>query len=326
MGKSRIRSLKIVFFGTPEFVLPVLKEIHKNFTDPGSSSCIKAVVTQPPRRAGRKHQLVYSPVDTWAHKRDIQILHRPSLKELPPADLGILAAYGQIIPENVIKHFPKGIINIHPSLLPEFRGASPVQAAIASGTKLTGVTMIKMDEKLDHGPIISQFKYEIGKDDTSTKTYENLFKQSSHVLVELIPAYIKGKIHLKKQDDDKATYTRVLKREDGYIPSSYLAAALKGKQLDQDWNINFVDDLKLIPNPKNIERFIRTMQDWPGAWTKIKVTSNKRQAIRRLKILRAHTEGDHVTSNLLLVPDLVQLEGKNPVSWKQFVTAYNFSF
>lgn len=317
MGKSRIRSLKIVFFGTPEFVLPVLKEIHKNFTDPGSSSCIKAVVTQPPRVSGRKRRLDYSPVDTWAHRRNVPVVHKPQLNEIPKADLGILAAYGQIVPASVIKLFPLGILNIHPSLLPELRGASPVQAAIAFGAKFTGVSIIKMDEKLDHGPIVSQFEYEIGPEDTSRIVYEKLFKQASHVLVELIPAYARGKIQPKKQDHDKATYTHVLKRDDGHIPSIYLAAALKGRQLDQEWKIGFVDNLTLKPNPQNIERFIRAMQDWPGAWTNLDENlTNKKIKNNRLKILHAEISG----GKLKILK--VQLEGKNPVTWKELAYAY----
>src|SRR3972149_4127019 len=154
--------MKIVFFGTPEYVLPVLEELHKKIKRKIGSPIV-GVVTQSPKPAGREKKITFSPVDAWAHKRKIPIYYKLSdlLGKRIVADLGVLAAYGEIIPEAVIKNFKYGIINLHPSLLPKFRGASPVQAAIVSGKPVTGVTVIKLDAKLDHGPIVSQFKEEI---------------------------------------------------------------------------------------------------------------------------------------------------------------------
>src|SRR3989344_6530564 len=118
--------MKIVFFGTPEYVLPVLDRIHKGFLRRGVSP-ISAVVTQPPRPAGREHILTFSPVDAWAFKKKLPIFYEPVqiLKEKPEADLGVLASYGSIIPKEVIEFFPHGILNIHPSLLPKWRGGAP---------------------------------------------------------------------------------------------------------------------------------------------------------------------------------------------------------
>jgi methionyl-tRNA formyltransferase len=123
-----------------------------------------AVVTQPPKPAGRDKKIEYSAVDTWAYKKDIRILRDLDMrssdtgKNLPEADLGVVAAYGKIIPKEIISHFKFGILNIHPSLLPKYRGASPTQAAIAAGETTTGVTVIKMDENMDHGPVVSSLK------------------------------------------------------------------------------------------------------------------------------------------------------------------------
>src|SRR3990172_4759611 len=115
--------MKIVFLGTPDYVLPILKALYKKYE-------IAAAVTQSPKPTGRKKFLTYSPVDTWAHQRKIPVIY--DLDKVPKADLGVLAAYGKIIPPSVIQNLKSGILNIHPSLLPKYRGASPVQTAIAN--------------------------------------------------------------------------------------------------------------------------------------------------------------------------------------------------
>src|SRR3990167_7383010 len=152
--------MKIIFFGTPDYVLPILTNLHKKFvTGPGISPIV-AVVTQSPKPTDRKRIILYTPVDKWAHEREIPTFYKAGelLKEDIVADLGICAAYGEIIPKTVINSFKFGILNVHPSLLPKFRGASPISAAIMAGDTQTGVSIIKMDEKVDHGPIITQFK------------------------------------------------------------------------------------------------------------------------------------------------------------------------
>ena len=273
--------MKIVFFGTPDYVLPVLTSLHKKFvTGPGISP-IAAVVTQSPKPTGRKQILTYSPVDKWAHEHKIDIFYQSSelIKNSVKADIGVLAAYGEIIPKIVIDTFPHGILVVHPSLLPKYRGASPIQGAIANGDKQVGVTIIKMDEKMDHGPIVSQFKEETRPDDTTDTLRARLFERSKDVIVEMIEPYLQGKIKPKEQNHDEATYTKIITKQNGFI------------------------DLEKT-NPEEAERFIRAMQPWPQAWTLI--------GKKRLKVLKAHLE------NGKLVLDEVQLEGKNPVSWKEF--------
>ncbi|MBI5465080.1 methionyl-tRNA formyltransferase, partial [Candidatus Gottesmanbacteria bacterium] len=162
--------LKTIFFGTPEFVIPVAQSLLQ------AEYCkLCAIVTNPDRPVGREQILTPSPIKSWALKHDIRVIDS-GLKKLAP-DLGILAAYGKIIPQELINLFPKGILVIHPSLLPAYRGASPVQAAILAGDRETGVTIIKMDEKMDHGPIISQFKEKILPDETTKTLRERLFKK-----------------------------------------------------------------------------------------------------------------------------------------------------
>lgn len=307
--------MKIVFFGTPDYVLPVLEKLHKEFSRHGVSP-ITAVVTQPPRPVGRKQLLSFSPVDSWAFKKKITVLHEPIqvLKEKPEADLGVLASYGAIIPKEVIEFFPYGILNIHPSLLPKWRGAAPVQAPILAGENTTGVSIIKLDEKLDHGPIVSQFKEEIYEDDTVESLRERLFLRGAEVLTDLITPYLKGKVSPKAQKHAGATFTTQIRKEHSFIPPTYLKNAMDGKPNKDEWAIGFIKDYSLSPTPEGINRFIKSMSPWPVAWTYVKLSPSARP--KRLKILRAHLE------NEVLVVDNVQLEGKGPVHWKQFSKAY----
>ncbi len=270
--------MRIVFFGTPDYVLPIVNELNK-YHD------VVGVVTQPPKPVGRNQKTTYSEVDHWAHKRNIEKYF--NFENLPQADLGVCAAFGKIIPSSVINHFKFGILNIHPSLLPKYRGSSPIQTAIANGDTETGITIIKMDDKMDHGPIVSQFKEEILPDDTFSSLRERLFKKSAQFLIDLIPNYTKGKINLKIQDESLATFTKMVKKEDGYVDLS--------------------DD------PQLIDRKLRAYSPWPGIWTQITLKQTGQN--KRLKILEYKNE-----------PVTVQLEGKNPVSWQQFKNAYNLNF
>lgn len=283
--------MRIVFFGTPDYVLPVLTSLHKRFvTGPGKSP-IEAVVTQSPKPTGRKQYLTYSPIDKWAHEHKIAIHY--SAQELAidgtDADLGILAAYGQILKKEVINLFPKGILVIHPSLLPKYRGASPIQAALAAGETQTGVTIFKMDEKVDHGEIVAQFKEDILPDDTTESLRARLFERSAEVITEMIEPYLKNKIKARVQNDEEATYTKIVTRDDGFV------------------------DLKK-DSPEKIDRMLRAYTPWPGIWTLL--PNNK-----RLKIIKAHTVVSS-PSPVDLVLDEVQLEGRTAVSIKQFKEAY----
>lgn len=273
---------KIVFFGTPEYVLPILAKLHKYHE-------VVGVVTQPPKTSGRNKFLTYSPVDSFAHKRKIPIIFE--FDDVPEADLGVCASYGRIIPAKVISLFKNGILNIHPSLLPKYRGASPVPHAIKDGLKETGVSIIKMDEKMDHGPIVAQFKEEIKDTDAAESLRDRLFERSADVFIQLIPAYMQNKIKLVSQDDREATFTKTFKKEDGFIEYAKLG-----------------DESEAV----NTHNFIRAMNPWPGAWTEVVIQDAK----KRLKLIKSHVEDGR------LVMDEVQLEGKNPVSFKQFSEGY----
>ncbi len=201
-------------------------------------------------------------------------------------DVGIVAAFGVILKPNLLKLPLKGILNIHPSLLPQYRGSSPIQTAILSGDNETGVTIIKMDEQIDHGLIVKQTKAKISKDDTNQTLYQKLFTKGAKMIIELLPDYLEGKIKPEPQKHQEATYTQKLTKDSGQI----------------DWQKD---------NQYN-ERFLRAMSPWPGAWTNIKIKNEN----KRLKILKSHLEGKN------LIIDQVQLEGKKQVSFKQFKEGY----
>lgn len=324
--------MRVVFFGTPDYVLPIITALRKSSKFPVE---IVAVVTQAPKPAGRKKLLTYSAIDTWAHEKNskiknqnakIKILHDPNqlIAQKVTAEIGIVAAYGTMIPAHVIKLFPLGLLNVHPSLLPSFRGASPVQATIMTDSQ-PGCTIIKLDEKMDHGPIVSQFKVEKIASETAELLRQRLFNLSAEVLVELLPVYAQGKIKPREQDHESATFTKIIAKEDGLIPFDKLRASLKGDEDNAPWSLRFIKDYETSYSPENIYRFFCAMQPWPGIWTTITTKSNSEGAhkeTKRLKILDMRLERSEVTANAKIEIEKVQLEGKNPVSWEQFVRGH----
>ena len=297
--------MKIIFFGTPDYVLPILDKLHRYHE-------IVAVVTQSPKPMGREKKLTYSAVDTWAYKKRIPKFFEYS--ELPEADMGVCASFGMIIPQVVLDMFPLGIINIHPSLLPMFRGSSPIQATLISGINPTGVSIIKMSEDLDAGPILTQFKEDVLETDTNETLRARLFEKSADVLLEMIPAYVEGKIKLKPQDEKKATITTMIKKEDAFIPLEYLKNAMEINLSDKEWRVGFLKNYALVPNAQTINRFIKAMSFWPIAWTKFTIRGEE----KRVKILSSHINSESGYLEL----DEVQMESKKPTSWKQLKGAY----
>jgi methionyl-tRNA formyltransferase len=201
------------------------------------------------------------------------------ISKLKP-EVGIVADFGLKIPKKLIDVFPMGIINIHPSLLPKYRGPTPVQSAILNGDRKTGLTFIKIDEKIDHGPIIHQEEHDISQKDNSESLYSHLFKRAGRILPEILKAYEKGDLKEKEQDHKNATFTKSFVKEDGFI------------------------DIKNPPDPKKITQIINGLHPWPGAWTKYKLGGDKEL------IIKFHPGG------------LVHVEGKNPMSYKDFINGY----
>ncbi len=209
---------KIVFIGTPEFGAIILDRLCQNEYKP------VLVITAPDKPVGRKQVITSSPVKITAQKYKIPVAQpeniqnlKSEIKKLKP-DLAIVAAYSQIIPKDILDIPKFGFLNVHPSLLPKYRGPSPIQYAILNGDKETGVTIMLMNEKVDSGKIISTSKLSI-KDEkiTSEQLTEKTADSGAKLLLNTIPKWINSEIKPIPQDEKKATYTKILRKEDGKV-------------------------------------------------------------------------------------------------------------
>jgi methionyl-tRNA formyltransferase len=331
--------ISLSFFGSSENSLIVLKELLE------AGYKIKFVITAPPRPSGRKQKLTKTPVHIYAEKNKMPVLVPNKLdSKFPPirregkildssnsADVAIVADYAKKLPINIINAPKHGALNLHPSLLPQYRGSTPVQTAILNGDKVTGLSIIKMDEQFDHGPILSWFKEEIRqpvypegiRGDTSKSLYKRLFEIGSEVLVTILPAWIEGRIEPREQDHSQATYAPKLTRSEGFIPWPLIQNALNGQsiqvsklppRLQQAIKENQKKG-NILPTPYSlllIDRAVRAFHPWPGIWTELEVRSEKSGVNKkRLKIISAHIE------NKKLILDTVQLEGQQPSPFNQ---------
>lgn len=207
-----------IFLGTSEFAATILEKLAAANYSPS------LVVTQPDRPKGRKQTLTPPPVKSLALDLKLPIIQpeklddnfNQRLKDINP-DLIITAAYGEIIPSSTLNIPAYHSLNVHPSLLPKYRGASPIQTALLAGQAQTGITLIQMDEKLDHGPIITSLASPIDPSDTYPTLSHKLARIAADLLIKTIPEYTKGNIKLQKQDHAQATLTKIIKKEDGLI-------------------------------------------------------------------------------------------------------------
>ncbi len=207
---------KIVFMGTPSFAVPILKSIYQNGYE------IVAVYTQPAQKSNRGMRLTKSPVHLISETLSLKVRTPTNLKNnseeyeylknLNP-DLVLVVAYGQIIPENFLKLSKKGFINIHASLLPYYRGAAPIQRAIMNLETETGITIMKINSKLDEGPICSFYKISIDKSDKAESLSEKLSILASEKILDDIDNILDDKVVFKNQDHSKATYAKKLKKK-----------------------------------------------------------------------------------------------------------------
>jgi methionyl-tRNA formyltransferase len=208
--------------GTPDFAVPSLRAL----TEQANAGLIVAgVVTRPDKPVGRKQRIIFSPVKQFALDHDIPIfqpgpLRRPEalalLRDLTP-DLIVVAAFGQILPPEVLALPLHGCLNVHASLLPRWRGASPINAAILAGDAETGVTIMLMDAGLDTGPALARRAIAIGSDEAAGELSDRLAQLGADLLVETVPRWLAGAIILEPQDDSQATMTRLLKKSDGQL-------------------------------------------------------------------------------------------------------------
>ena len=232
---------KFIFIGTPEFGAIVLEKLAENNLKP------VLVVTAPSKPVGRKQIVTPPPVKVAAEKHKIPVLQpkkikdiEPRLKELNP-DLIFVSAYGQILPKGILDIPKYGCLNLHPSLLPRWRGASPIQFTILSGDRTAGATIILMDEKVDHGPIVASLEFEISNLEIKYKELESLLANvGAELFIENISRWLAGEIEAREQDEDKTTYSIILKKDDGRI----------------DWT----------KSAQEIARQVRAFGSWPGSF------------------------------------------------------------
>ena len=298
-------SIKVVFMGSPDFSLPTLSALVT-----ARSYQVVGVVTQPDRASGRGRGLSSPPVKTLALELNIPIL-QPEKLRTPEAmdqlrqwnpDLIVVAAFGQILKKNVLDLPRYGCINVHASLLPRWRGAAPINAAILAGDEETGVTIMQMDVGLDTGPMLARKSIRIKPDDTTGSVLQAISTLGADLLIETLPEYISGNLKPTAQPVDGATYAPMLKKEDGLLDFMHPAIEL--------------------------ERRVRAMNPWPGAWFAWNGSP--------LKVMRASvvSEGEGLASGSrfivegrpavqsaqgVLILDEVQPAGKKVMSGKSFL-------
>ncbi len=308
------QELKIIFIGTPEFGAIVLEGLVNGGYKP------VLVISETDKPVGRKQTITPPPVKVIAQKYNIAVEQpkkiidsKSQILDSKP-DLIIAAAYGQVLPKDILKISKYGCLNIHPSLLPKYRGASPIQYTILNGDEETGVTIIKMTEKVDAGPIIANEKLKMKNEKlTYGELHNKLAGLGVKLLIDIISDWINGKIEPKSQNESGTTYTKVLIKEDGKI----------------DWN-----------NPAEyIERQVRAFYPWPGTFTFWQVLKGKLLTIKilRAEVFKSPLGQTYQTGKVLVVPpnragvqcgkdflliEEMQLEGGKPMDSEEFLRGH----
>lgn len=300
---------RIVFMGTPAFAVASLAAL----LDVGE---VVAVVTQPDKPKGRGQSVSFSPVKDFALARGIPVL-QPLKMKTPPfvdalrpyaPDLCVVTAYGKILPKDVLELAPLGCVNVHASLLPRFRGAAPIQWALAHGDTETGVCLMKMDEGLDTGPVFAVERLPIAADDTSASLHEKLAALGGEALKKHLPAYIRGELVPVPQSTEGMVYAPMIEKEAGQLDFKRPAAEL--------------------------ERRLRAFTPWPGAFTSL--VQGPRLKVHRMRVgtgqgvpgtvLRAGKDGIEVAcqeGSVLLLE--VQPEGKRVMAAGDFLLGHPFA-
>jgi len=293
----------IVFMGSPDFAVPSLKALTEQFE-------VVGVVTQPDRRAGRGRTLQAPPVKEFALQLGLPVIQPIRLGRDPEAlarlqawqpDVIVVVAFGQILRANVLDLPPFGCINVHASLLPRWRGAAPINAAILHGDEQSGVSIIKLDEGVDTGPVLSQCAIPITPDEDAAALSDRLAHLGAELLAETLPQYLSGTISPQPQDETLATYAPMLRKQDGELDFNRPA--------------------------EELVRQVRAFSPWPGTYTHWKD--------QPLKVHRTHAHpgsgqppGQHTeqdglpaiaTSEGLLVLDELQPAGKKAMAGEIFL-------
>lgn len=296
--------VNFAFFGSSRFSVIVLDELYKLGFIPS------LIVTTPDKPQGRKLTMTANVVKTWAIEKNISVFDPEkidaniieSLKE-KPCDVFVVASYGKILPEALINIPPHKTLNIHPSLLPKYRGASPLQSVMLDDAKDTGISIMRIDEKMDHGPIIAKKEIRLTDYFLDWPIYEDfeefMAREGAKLLVKVISDWVMGKIKAQEQNHAEATYTKKMSKDDGQI---YLTPD------------ELKDSLK-IPEAKSYEVFrkIQAYHEWPGGYFFIEHAGKK----IRVKITSASYD------NQKLIIEKVIPEGSKEMSYKDFQSGYS---
>ena len=302
--------MKVVFMGTPDFAVGALEAIIR------AGHEVVAVVTQPDKPKGRSGQMQFSPVKECALKYGLPVfqperIKRPEAVEVLrgyDAQIFVVAAFGQIVSREILDMPPFGCINIHASLLPKYRGASPIQQAVLDGEKVSGVTIMQMEDGIDTGDILYQKEITLDPKETGASLFDKLAQLGAEAIVEALPLLQAGKLTPVKQDESKATHVRMISKSDGLI----------------DWS----------ESSEVIERKIRGLNSWPSDYTYYK---GKQLKIWDGDVLSIAAKGDaepgrivgvdkqtilvQTGAGVLAIREL-QLEGKKRMKTHDFLLGY----
>jgi methionyl-tRNA formyltransferase len=306
--KNKNSKTKIVFMGTPQFAAPFLLALIED-----DDFEVTAIVTQADKPVGRKHTITPPPIKIWGMRHGLEVLqpeHLKSdkntidrLKEIKP-DLIVVVAYGQIIPQEILDIATLGNINVHPSLLPKYRGASPIQNAVLNGDDETGVTIMLMDDKMDHGPILAQTIIKLDGQETAASLHDTFSNPAcTGLLIETIKGFISGDIKPIAQDDSLATYCKMINKAEA--------------------KINWTD------SAQHISAQIRGYYSWPIAWTTL--DGKRVKILPPINIVDVSLKpGDLSTDNKLIIGcsdksleiHELQIEGKEKTTARDFILGY----
>jgi methionyl-tRNA formyltransferase len=296
---------QIIFMGTPDFAVPILNALIEHHT-------VIGVVTQPDRPVGRKGEVRQPPVKQTAQQHGIPVfqpekIRQPhaidTLRAMGVPDAYVVAAFGQILPKAVLDIPPHGSVNVHASLLPRWRGAAPIQAAIREGDDQTGITIMQMDEGLDTGPMLAKAAIKITPHETGSTLHDKLSELGATLLIQALPAYLSGNVTPTPQDDTAATLAPQIQKKDGQI----------------DWT----------SPAAHTERLVRAFTPWPGTYTfwqgkRLKILGGSvgggREAPGRVVL-----KGDALaigTGDGLFYPHQLQLAGSRALAVTDFINGH----
>lgn len=309
--------MNVIFMGTPDFAVPILDAIV------AAGHRIVLVVTQPDKARGRGKKVTYSPVKEWAIEHNLPV-YQPDRIRNPesietvnniPAEVGVVAAFGQILPKEILDHPKYGCVNVHASLLPKYRGAAPIQWSILNGDEYTGVTTMQMGPGLDDGDILMQEKVKIADDETGGSLFDKLAGVGADLLVNTLDGMEKGEITPVPQNDEESTHVGMIRKDMGKLDFSAQASVL--------------------------ERHVRGLYPWPGTYTyfegkslkilkagvitETELTPDEKNASFG-EVVRISTEGDGSIavrcSDGALSISALQLEGKKRMTASAFLNGH----